>query len=342
VDRPLNQGNILPEVKGIFPSDILIRHALIEGFKDLRANPWQLQLVYAGIVSDELTANQYGDKSRQRAVDWFLKTDIPIIPNFKLDNKTFPSVSCFLGEMTEVNNTLADMHYNVKQDVVSEQEPITSKFTPEYNVNTGVVIIPEGIITPNTQMVLVDGIGKGWVILEVLDEHSFRIEPRIITNFSGSYIRWTMPKLSADLGSVDFRETIKVGCHTGGDPEIMLWLYPVVLYSLLRYRKDWLEGRGFAQSTLSVTSIINESDQFGTENVWSRYINVIGFHRNYWASLINGRVLSTQFAAPSTTLNAEDGGLRFSPTNTLATGFTKDPAQDDPSWMASDGIGIKL
>jgi hypothetical protein len=339
--RPLNDIRILSEVNGIFNGDILIRHALINGLKDLRENPWQLQLVFASLLDDTLTSAAYGQKEIDKAVNWFLKTEVPIIWDVQLQQSpNMPCITIGLQEGSEAEATLADTHYVTNESTKAEWEPITSKFNAQYDPETGIVI-PSIEVIANTQMLFVDGVGNSYPILgtKILNnEDVFLIATGLNTNFSNCYLKWSTNKLSVNLCSRNFKDTFTVGCHTAGDPIVVIYLFNIVLYCLLRYTKTLLEARGFERSQISYTKVLPNTSlaPVGSENVWSRFITISGFVKNYWAQETSERINSAGFDDPAV------DGLKFSPIDRIVTTFKGPPDQEDPSWMASDGIGLSV
>lgn len=110
---------------GMNQGDIVVRTALMEGFRRLRANPWELDYVFAFLPNDELTAETYGLKSLKRAKDWFLNTEIQVSMDTRMDQSKLPMVSITMMDDAEDQSSLGDTHYDT-------QEPLSS------DPNTGV------------------------------------------------------------------------------------------------------------------------------------------------------------------------------------------------------------
>lgn len=342
--RPALSRLSLREVKGIFSSDILIRHALLVGIRDLRDNPWQLELVFASLLDDPFTQDLYGEKERSKAIQWFLKTETPVIMDYNLPSSpNMPIITVGLQEGNELSQTLSDTHYVSSEPVLAEWEPTTQKFNALYDSSTGLVT-PNIPVTANTQMIFVDGTGKTYPITEVIDNNSqtcFYIQKDLTSDFSNCVIKWANNKLSAQLNSLAFKEIYNIGCHALGETSQLLYLFNIVKYCLLRYKKTLLEGRGYEVSSISYSRVTTTNSLVspGSENVWSRFITINGISRDYWADVVSEKVTNTGFAPIS---NNSNDGLKFSQINFNATRFAPPPDQEDPSWMASDGIGTSL
>ena len=140
--KPLDTNATGAIVKGIFAPDVVVKNLLDTGLTDLRANKWELELIFGYMLEQP----QLGEKERQRAINWFMATDIPVLWNLALRPDTFPSVSFALqgGEQTE--ETLASLHYDTKENKLAEWEPISTKFNPNYNPTTGIVTVPDAVL----------------------------------------------------------------------------------------------------------------------------------------------------------------------------------------------------
>lgn len=101
---------------GIFASDVLIRSALIQGLRDLRANPLLLDYVFAWLPNDELTAQTYGLRSVEEAKKWFLNTEINVSLDVRIGEAKLPMVSITLMDSSENGETLGDIHHQVAED----------------------------------------------------------------------------------------------------------------------------------------------------------------------------------------------------------------------------------
>jgi hypothetical protein len=339
-DRPLNAQAILPAVQGVFQSDILIRQALIIGFNDLRQNPWQLQLVFNGLRYDNFTKEQYGEKEITKAVNWFLKTEIPVVMDYNLTSSpAMPIVVVSLDSCTEAEATLGDLHYETEESTPAEWQPLTQKFVGNYNATTG-VLIPSIPVIVNTQMVLVDGAGNRYPILDLFTDPITSncypiIQKGLNTDFNNCVLEWASSKLSVQLESCNFKETYNIICNAKGEASELLYLWSIVMYSLMRYKKTLLEGRGFERTVISSTKVMtnNSLAPVGSENVWSRVISITGFNKMTWARTVSDKITQASFGPDS---------LNVSQINFLPNQFETDSSLIDPGFLTGDGIGVSV
>lgn len=208
---------------GIVQGDILIRTAIIAGIKDMRANPGLLDYAFQWLPKDPLTAGTYGMKTLDKAKEWFLRYDIPVTLDVRLDKAKSPLVTITLAESAEESNTLGDIHYE------------SSEFL-------------DTLDGPN------DAIG-------------------------------------VDLESAFFRESYQIGCYAQGEPEVCLWLWSIITFILLRYRKTLLERRGYERTHIQSGPLVLSTAEPERENWFTRAITISGYVMNSWPQYI-GPVLT--------------------------------------------------
>lgn len=289
-------SSLTTESLGIHQSDVIIRTALVAAIADLRANPWLLDYVFASLAKDELTVKDYGEKEIQRAKEWFLKTNIPVFMVPRLDESKVPCITIKLVDSQESEVTLGDIHYQSTEGNDAQWPALAGPFTPtNYNAATGIMVVPQGvsdnlIIAPG--MVVVDGIGKAHTIEEVFEDGSFSIKQGTIADFLGATIKGAKPAFITRLESVNYRETYQLGVHAAGEPVYLTWLHSIVVFILLRYKEALLEARGFERSVFNSSDFDRNEGISETEFVFSRYISMVGYVRQYWPKAIEPKITS--------------------------------------------------
>lgn len=272
---------------GIFQGDIIIRTAVKAAIDDLRANPWALDYVFSSLDKDELTRATYGQKEMDRAKQWFLNNDIPVVNNLRVDNLRLPCVSISMQESTEVENTLADKNYDV-DEVFAEYSPVLyGPFAAiGYDVTEGRLLMPAEVlntIIPTEGMIIEDSAGCSSSIIEAHGEEVF-IQPNLLLKTGKLWMKSRF-KQKVQLEAANFKESYVVGCHARGEPFECLYLHSIVLFALMRYRQKLLEERGFLRSSVSSTDV-RVNDAFDAEIVYSRFITLSGFVRQFWPKQI--------------------------------------------------------
>jgi len=268
---------------GIHQSDVIIRTAIVAAIADLRANPQLLDYVFASLAQDEQTLKDYGEKSIQRAKDWFLKTNIPVFMVPRIDEAKVPCITIKLLSSEESETTLGDVHWQPTEDNSSDWPALAGPFAPvSYNAATGLMVLPDlGGLILSTAMVLVDATGKTQPILQVFDDGSIIIQQGTVADFSKTLLKGTPPVFVTQLESVWYRESYQIGVHVSGEPVYLTWLHSIVVFILLRYKQALLEARGFERTVVN-SSDFDRNEFFEAELVFSRYVTITGNVRQYW------------------------------------------------------------
>lgn len=330
----LPMSGLVSEANGIHQSDVIIRTALVAAMADLRANPWLLDYVFASLPKDELTLKDYGERSVDKAKDWFLKTEIPVSMVPRLDEGRWPRITISLADSQETENTLGDVHYEPVQ-YQNDNRVLSEAFSCEaYNPQTGQITLPTALVADlrvGPGMYITDKIGTEHLILSQDTDAIIFIAPNTIADFTNSTIKGVKPTTAVHLESAAFKETYHIGLHVGSEPVYLTWLHSIISFALLRYREALLEARGFERSFFT-SSDFTKNEQFEGELVFSRFITINGVVRNYWP----------KFTGP--TINNTLPALRVFPANTLPTS-DDDVKKENALWVGqndildSDGIG---
>lgn len=285
----------LTRILGIHQSDIIIKSAIVVGLADLRANPNLLNYVFASLPQDPITWKEYGEKDVNAAKNWFLKTNVPTSVLPQLDESKWPQITIELLESSEVTAeaTLGDVNYEPNEYNDSTWPPLTPQFTPiAYNPTTGAIkisVIPEAYVAPG--MFLVDRNGQSHEIVKVLSQTEFYISEGTVADLRNCVLKSHKPSWQVSAESSSFKETYRIGIHVQNEPGLLSWLHSIVVFSLMRYKQVLLEGRGFERSTIQSTQMARD-ERFETENIYSRYITITGYVRQFWPKNI-GQVIDT-------------------------------------------------
>jgi hypothetical protein len=294
VEDALDTTNISPvpselsEVRGIVQSDLLIITALREGFKRLRANPWLFDYIFASLRQDPLFKPY--QKSIEKARERFLKTDIPVFMSIQNNEAKMPCVTIELKESVEAEATMSDLHYVTKETTEGEWPVLAGPISPDsYDPVEGILVFPASIsdsVLLTEGMLVIDKVGADHPILEVIDNQTVRLTAGLVADFTGALIKGQKPLFITSLESLVFRETYQIGCHYNGHESDLIDLYSIVMFILLRYKEELLEGRGFERSTIAAQGLMR-NPAFPAENSYFRAINLQGYVRQYWPKNIS-------------------------------------------------------
>jgi hypothetical protein len=280
------------------PSDVLIRTAIIAGLDDLRRNTFLLDYVFNWFDNDDLTNELYGRGEKQRAKEWFINTNIEVSMNYRADDPKFPLISIGLQSSSEDLSTLGDVNYDTMEDVPADEVSVSPNlilgpFTPSaYDPVTGNVSLPAGM---NTSSVFLNQIlynprkAEGFTILDILDSQTFRIQTGVHTNFTDALVLPIDTFYVAKLESCLFKQTFSIKCFVQGDPVKLLYLHSLLDFILLRYKEQYLEGRGFDRSIISSGPVYQYRDM-GVEMTFARDVTLTGYCRQYWPKLISPKI----------------------------------------------------
>lgn len=270
------------EALGVFQADLLIRHALLQGIREVRATDWLIDAVMRSLKFDDLTEKNYGQKEIEGFKKWVRGQEIAVVTPGKLDGLRSPCVTIALVSSNEEDNTLADTHYKPQEDALDAAWPnLTEPFTPIFQ-NATTLVLPASVTIPVFPgMVIVDAAGTPHEILTVTTGNVVTIEDGPKANFNGAVLRGGSPAVIQTLESAKFRETFQIGCHVDGEPLQLIYLHSLVVFILLWGRESLLEGRGFEKSTFSSTDFVREQ-YYSIETEFNRFISITGTVQHCW------------------------------------------------------------
>ncbi len=282
------------EPAGIFQPDLKLRAGLIQALQDLRANPWLLDYAFLSMQTDSLTAGQYAAEV-ESAKSWFLKTNIPVLITPVLDKPKLPCVTIKLQGSSEAETTLGDVHYvSTELDPDAPWEPLCAPFTPiGFNPTTGVMklsLTDLARVPISPGFYVIDANGGQHQILEVYDDDSFKVAGS--GDFRGAVVKGEPPSKVRHLESMTTKEDLQVGLHVSGEPVYLHWLHSIIVFCLLRYKETYLEAQGLERTAFDSTDFDRNMD-FEAELVFSRYVNLRGFVRQYWEKDYRERINTT-------------------------------------------------
>lgn len=287
-------------IYGIHQSDIIISAAIQKGLEDLREHPWLLDFAFAGLKYDPLTKEKYGEKEIQQAKKWFLNTNVEVQMTDTPENPKFPLINIQLSSSVQDKETLADVHYDTHGDMEAHvvgrnRQVLLDAFTPdEYDKHTGTITLPKKFSTAGLRPghVLLDPKRNlGYPIVEVIDERRFRITPTQSADLRNVFVVPENDSYLVELESKVFAETYTIGVHAVSQPKFAVYLHTILVFILLRYNEELLEGRGFERTTIQ-SGPLEPNNYFhdSPERVFSRTLQISGYVRHYWPKFVHGRI----------------------------------------------------
>ena len=282
----------------IMQTDLVLRSAIIQGLKDLRAHPYLLTDIFSQCAQDSLLRDEFGYKEIERAKTWFLKTNIPVTMVYRLDTVEMPCISIALQASTERSpeDVLGDYSaaeeldgtqaFN-QRDVTIDPIVVLGPFVPtSYDPATGIITLPQGFDTTFVvagQFVVDTKSNVAYPIVDVLSDNTFSVAPKTVANFDSAIIIPRFQTLGITRERAIFTESYNIGCHVSGDPAELLWLHSIVVFCLLRYKEAFLDVRGITRTTISSTDMLRRSE-YEPQNIYSRYVSVQAVVEHNWIS----------------------------------------------------------
>lgn len=278
----------------IFQSDLSIKTAIQLGLDDIRKDSWLIDDILGDAIGNPYLRDKYGQKQIDSCKEWFLNNQIDIYMAERRDKDRYPCITITLGtsaEKTEMKSMADQSSETVKLLPNKIGKPIPYVVKPfsgfSYDPSSGDVVIPAG--TKNVEgiaegMILVDpDTGEGFVIRDI-SEDGVVIDTGLAITASQLGVVPQYQFYEARVEHTFFQETYNIGCHAHGDPQTLLWLHSIVLYSILRYRESLLEAQGFTESSVNSSDMMSNQASTGPagEEVWTRYITLTGQVENSW------------------------------------------------------------
>jgi len=281
---------VTTNIVGIFQSDLIIQSAIVESLKRIYDSPDEIDYVFNSLIKDKLTSQQYGQKQIDSFKTWFLNSDIPCSPAFRVDETKLPIITFSLMNSDEAYQFLGDIHYITHEDTDADWPPLAGPFNPvAYFPSSGIMQLPfpntpldDITITPG--MFILSNAGTRYLIVDVLDTDIISLTPGIIADFTGCFLE-RKPKLVTSIESTRMKETYSIGIHVQGEAFYLIALHAILSYSLNKYKEELLEARGFEISTVTNTEFRRNND-FGQELVFSRWLNISGVVEHVWAKRV--------------------------------------------------------
>jgi hypothetical protein len=284
-------------MSGIFQGDIFIKLAIELGMEDMRKNPWLIEHMLSDLKNINYAADKYGQKNIDACKEWFRNNQIDVYLRGRDDKDRLPCVTIQLGPSNEKPDMklMADQStektillpnkigkpipYIIKPFVPTGYDPTTGEISLDPSIDVSGVAVGMILVNPAN--------GKGYKILDVVlatPGSGILIEPGLEIEATQFGIVPQFPYYEARIEHTFFDESYSIGCHAHGDPQNLLFLWSIVLYSILRYRESLLEANGYAES--SISSAGPDFDESfttpGGEKAWARYMNLTGQVENSW------------------------------------------------------------
>jgi hypothetical protein len=333
---------------GIFQGDIIIKTAIELGIEDMRKNLWLIDHMFEDLTTNEYLKEKYSGQI-EACKEWITNNKIEFYMALRADKDKTPCITISMGPSPEKEDmkSMADQSTEtvlLMPNTIGKPIPyIVKPFVPEsYDQSTGEMVIPDCIKGTDgiaVGMILVDpATGNGYGILEVTST-GIMLEAGLELNAGKFGILPQHQIYKARVEHSFFQETYNIVCHAHGDPQNLLWLWSIALYSIMRYRESLLEFSGFGQSIISNSDVMEDGNYGGVsgEEVYKRVITITGQVENTWIktprryieSIVLKEKNKTGFQGGLTIISNENSPAFIDKTNESWTTAIDDDTEDD-------------
>lgn len=295
-----------PYGTGIFQDDMIIYTAIVAALEDVKANPYYIDDIASQILTDPLLDKNYGAQEVQKFKD-FMKQKFYVSVTHQIKDAKFPAISIALGPGSEdqAKAALGDSYEKttIGGDKLgasaSKPRIIVGPTTPtSYDPLTGAMSFDDKVNLDNVfadSMVVFDEINsKAYPIQLVMDSSNLMIEEGSQPNLTGCTIRPASNDYVQLRKSLFFYNNYEIGVHAINGTELM-YLFQVMMFVLLKYKKTLFEARGLEITTLNYGAI----ERFGPGGdndanvIWSRTIQLRGRVGMSWPDTTDAGIMGT-------------------------------------------------
>lgn len=279
---------------GIFQADLTIKTAIELGINDMRKNSWLIDDVLSDCLINPYLKDKYGQKQIDACKEWLLNNEVDIYMRHRDDKDRLPCITITLGnsqekaQMKTMGDASTESVILLPNQIGKPIPYIVKPFAPiSYDSTTGELTVDINTVDISgvtEGMILVDpDTGEGFLIQDSTAD-AIIIEPNIELNASTLAVVPQFAYYKARVEHSFFDETYNIGCHAHGDPQVLLWLHSIVIYSLLRYRESLLEAQGFSEIIINSTDMSEDPTYTGAggEKAFVRYVTLNGQVENTW------------------------------------------------------------
>jgi len=275
----------------ILQTDLLWFSSLQAALADLRKHRFLLEDAYSSLISDPYLKNSYGQKEVENFKS-FLDRKIHVFSELRPpDQAVFPSIVIKVGSGNEdaQKDALGDSYQQNKVDpstLGGAFRSPTTKLGPVtpimYDNLTGQITFPSSVNLSKSQVFegqfVHDEINnKAYPIELVLDNSTLLIEAAISPppNLTNMTIKPVKDSMAHTRRSIWTWENVELSLYASDSVEVM-YLYSIVMYALIRYKKNLWDARNFAVSSISYSEPFRASPEGDPNNVYCRTITVSG------------------------------------------------------------------
>jgi hypothetical protein len=174
--------------------------------------------------------------------------------------------------------------------------------------------------------------GNGYVI-QGLTVDGLQLQPGLEIDGSQLAIVPHYQYYKARIKHTFFEENYIISANAHGDPQNVMFLWNIALYSILRYREDLLEGNGLGESSVNFGGPDQNTAWTtpGGEKAYTRVFTLSGQTEHSWVDAPK-RILESVVLSPQETCKGIKGGIKIL-SNLNSPGFID---QFDENWTTKE------
>lgn len=269
-------------------TDLHLQYVIKLGLKTIRANPDKhLKDIFGEHQSDHLAA-VYGNRTLNQAAEWIKKTEVPVILGFDLTEARMPAVTIHLSSSAPSQPLIGDESIGESEDLgYEEKEVLVPAFQPASMNTTNpasyIITLPSTMPFDQQELFLaglnlrdsknreyvLDRDDNGNILVKALSSDA------PLAEIDTTHLEVVSPVIQARFsrGSMIYQETATIAIHGIASRQEGLWLYYMVMWTLLKFRPV-LTGLLGLDLSMPRASDYSKDDGFLGENVWRRFITV--------------------------------------------------------------------
>lgn len=270
-------------------TDLVFKNLVELGVKTILSNPDKYILDIFGDMNDAPFAALYGTRTLETIKKWIQTTKIPVILGFDLVDSQVPAVTIHLAGSQPYLPYIGDESLDESSGLLpQERDVLVPAFTPKNVVwddsrSYFILSLPTDMDFASTQLfvpglLIRDKQGREYQIST--DQHSnitiVSYTPQNpVSEIDLTSLEVVSPIFDArfSTGAMTYDETINLVIHGHSSRSEGLWLYNIVMWTLLKFRPI-LTGTFGMDLSMPSSSDFTKATEFGGENVWRRYITV--------------------------------------------------------------------
>jgi hypothetical protein len=301
-------------------TDIHVKHVLELGIKTILADPDRHLADIFGDSKLDPHAALYGNRTIAQVKNWMQSTRIPVILGFDLVDSQMPAVTVNLAGSSPTGQFIGDeggmspenLEWQTKEVLVPAFSPASAVYADDRQSIT--ITLPTDMTFEHTQLVMPglmfrDADNREYNISADKDENILILERSSqypLDQINLSRLEVVSPVIEArySRGAMVYDEQVVVVVHGHSARNEGLWLYYIVMWTLLKFRPVLTGTFGLDLSTPSASDF-SKDDSFLGEQVWRRYIQMTAKAVWSWETARQKDVLGLLLTVKGDQANAE-------------------------------------